>query len=223
MTAAPRRVPEDMIDFRPLRRRDQTLADLAEGLDRDALVELTTEMCDLELQLIVTAQDADVSFVPEDADADDRFAADEVDRALAWTLGHVVVHAAASSEEAAAHALTLARGLPVEGRSRYEVPWQGATTVAFLRDRIGESRRMRLAMLGAWPDRPHLGVTWQPNPGRPQLNAISTFVSGLAHEDSHLDQIRRVLGQAEAARGKASVAQPEAGGSTVSRAAQSRL
>ncbi|MDQ2803845.1 MAG: DinB family protein, partial [Pseudomonadota bacterium] len=161
-----------MLDFGSYRRRERSLPEIAAGLGRDDLRRLTAEMCDLQLELIAGAQDADATFVPDDPKADDRFAADQADSRLAWTLGHVVVHATASSEEAAAHALTLARGLPVLGRSRYEVPWQEARTAGFLRQRIAESRRMRLAMLDAWPDRPHLDSTYQPNPDRPALNAV---------------------------------------------------
>jgi hypothetical protein len=189
-----------VIDFEPYRRRETTLQDLAAGLGRENLARLTNEMCDRQLELIRTAEDLDATFVPEDPDADDPFASREEEERIAWTLGHVIVHATASSEEAAAHALTLARGLEVQGRSRYEVPWRQATTARFLRLRVEESRRMRLAMLEAWPDEPHLDVSYQPNPKRPPVNAVGRFVAGLAHDDSHLAQIAKVLAQAQAAR-----------------------
>jgi len=144
--------------------------------------------------------DEDVVFVPDDPDADDTYAANEEDVKLSWTLGHVVVHTTASSEESAALALTLARGLPVEGRSRYEVPWQEVRTADFIRGRIEESRRMRLAMLSAWPAEPHLDNAYTPYPGRPPMNAMGRFLSGLSHDDSHLEQIRKIMGQARARR-----------------------
>jgi hypothetical protein len=189
-----------VIDFEPYRLREKSLQDLAEGLGPDDLAGLTNEMCDRQQELIRDAEDPDVTFVPEDPEADDPFAADDADRGLAWTLGHVIVHTTASAEEAAAHALTLARGLEVEGRSRYEVPWREATTARFLHERIEESRRMRLAMLQAWPSPPHLDVLYQPSSKRPPQNAVARFLGGLAHDDAHLGQIAQVLAQARAAR-----------------------
>ena len=105
------------------------------------------------------------------AEANDTFAAKPEEVGLSWTLGHVVVHTAASSEESAALALVLARGLAVEGRSRYKVPWERALTVAFIRHRIEESRRMRLAMLAAWPDEPHFDNFYAPYEGRRPMNS----------------------------------------------------
>jgi DinB superfamily len=192
-----------VIDFEPMRRREKSLQDLAEGLTRDDLSKLTQEMCARELALIEDARDEDVAFVPEDPEANDTFASQAEDVGLSWTLGHVVVHATASSEESAALALVLARGLPVEGRSRYEVPWQEATTVEFLRHRIQESMRIRLSMLAAWPDQPHLENFYAPYEGRPPMNATGRFLGGLAHDDSHLEQIRKIMEQARKRRAAA--------------------
>jgi hypothetical protein len=192
-----------MLDFGPVRRKEKTLADLAEGLGRDDLVALTREMVGLQLQLLEGVEDADVTHVPDDPEANDTFAANPDDTQLAWTLGHVVVHAAASSEEAAAHALSLARGVEPHERSRYEVPWEKATTAEFLRERLRESLRMRLSMLDAWPDEPHLETVYVAAEGIPPRNAIARFLGGLSHDDSHLDQIRKVAEQARSARGVA--------------------
>src|SRR5260370_8394211 len=134
-----------------MRRREKSLQDLAEGLTREDLAKLTQEMCARELALIEDAEDEDVVFVPDDPEANDTFASQAEDVGLSWTLGHVVVHATASSEESAALALVLARGLPVEGRSRYEVPWQEQTTVEFLRHRIEESLRIPLPLPSPFP------------------------------------------------------------------------
>jgi len=205
LTRSPWAFELNVIDFEPYRRREKTLQELAEGLAVGDLARLTNEMCDRQLELVRTAEDPDVTFVPEDPDADDPFAASADEEHVAWTLGHVVLHATASSEEAAAHALKLARGLEVQGRSRYEVRWRTATTARFLRSRIEESRRMRLAMLAAWPDEPHLDVLYQSNPKRPPVNAVGRFLGGLAHDDSHLPQITKVLTQAQAARARAHV------------------
>jgi hypothetical protein len=185
-----------VIDFGPLCRREKSIQELAEGLSRDDLARLTIEMCNLQQGAIAEALDADFVFVPDDPEANDTFAASPEEVHLSWTLGHVVVHTTASSEEAAALALTLARGLPVEGRSRYEMPWQQATTAKFCRKRIEESRRMRLAILAAWPDQPDLENRYSPYEGRPAMNALSRFLSGLAHDDSHLGQMRKIMGQA---------------------------
>jgi hypothetical protein len=189
-----------VIDFSPVRSKEKTLQDLAEGLTRDDLVRLANEMCDIFQGLIADAEDPDVTFVPTDPDAKDTFAAKEEDVDLAWTLGHVIVHWTASSEEAAMHALTLARGVEITGRSRWEVDWPEATTVQFLRDRIEESRRMQLAMLEAWPARVHLDVTYTAREGATPANALGRFLGGLSHADSHRGQVTKVLEQAKAAR-----------------------
>ncbi len=189
-----------MIDFGPLHRREASVQDLAAGLTHDDLGRLTREMSDLQLASIEDAMDEDVVMVPDDPDADDTFAARPEDVGISWTLGHVVVHTTASSEESAALALVLARGLAVEGRSRYEVPWEQARSVQFVRRRIEESCRMRLAMLAGWPDKPHLANTYAPYESRPPMNALGRFLSGLAHDDSHLEQMRKIMAQARQRR-----------------------
>src|ERR1700681_180678 len=166
-----------------MRRHEVSLQQLAAGLSRNDLTKLTEEMCAQQLALIQDAQDEDVVFVPDDPDANDTFAAMAEDVGLSWTLGHVVVHSTASSEESAALALTLARGLAVDGRSRYEVPWEEARTVAFIRHRIEESLRMRLAMLASWPDTPHLDNSYAPYEGRPPMNALGRFIGGGPPDD----------------------------------------
>src|SRR5579859_2719176 len=102
-----------MLDFAPVRNRTASLPDITQNLTRENLRALTNEMIDTMQEIIADAIDADVVFVPQDPGANDTFGIPE-ERDLAWTLGHVVVHATASAEEAAALALTLARGLPVE-------------------------------------------------------------------------------------------------------------
>jgi DinB superfamily len=186
-----------MIDFTPIKNRSQTFAEFSKGVTQADLRQYTNEMIDTELDIIASATDADVVFVPLDPQAKDTFGkAEEQD--LAWTLGHVVVHATASSEEGAALSSSLARGLAVEGRSRYETPWESAKTVAQLHQRLAESRRMRLAFLETWPDEPHLDVVQELPFGT--FNATSRFLMGLYHEDSHLEQLREIMRQAHAAR-----------------------
>ncbi len=184
-----------MIDFSPLRRKETNLQELAEGLAREDLARLADEMCDIYLDLIAGAEDRDVSFVPEDPDAKDTYAATEEEVNMPWTLGHVIVHWTASSEESAALALTLARGLEVTGRSRYEVPWPSAQTLRFVRERIEDSRRMQLAMLEAWPQPPHLDNTYEPRAGARPMNAVARFLSGLSHADAHREQVTKILAQ----------------------------
>ena len=175
----------------------EALADLTAGLTKADLYHLTDEMIDTMQEIIADAIDADVTFVPDDPEANDTFGKPE-EAELSWTLGHVVVHATASSEEAAALALTLARGLLVEGRSRYEVYWETITTAAQCHQRLEESRRMRKAMLDAWPEEPHLDVTYAPYPRVGEINAIGRFIFGLYHDDAHLGQLREIMRQGRA-------------------------
>jgi hypothetical protein len=103
---------------------------------------------------------------------------------MPWTLGHLIVHVTASAEEAAAIAAELARGVPHRGgRSRSEVHWTTVTTVEQCRQRLEESRRMRLASLGMWPDQPDLSNTYlPPREGAEPVNAVIRFVNGLRHD-----------------------------------------
>jgi hypothetical protein len=184
-----------MLDFEPVRQGKQTLADLARDLSPADLHRLTDEMVDTVLSIIEGVTAADVVFVPEDPAANDAFGKAE-EANLAWTLGHVVVHAAASSEEAAALSSRLARGIEIEGRSRYETDWQTVRSVAQVRQRLEESRRMRHAFLNTWPDEAHLDVMYTGFATLGPMNAIGRFLLGLMHEDSHLEQMREIIRQA---------------------------
>jgi len=194
-----------MLDFEALREKRTTLEQLVEGLVPADLHRLTDEMVDEMLGILEGAVDADVTFLPDDPDAYDRFASDPSEEKIAWTLGHVVVHTTASAEESAALAATLARGIEIKERSRAEVPWQEVTSVAQLRDRLEESRRIRHAFLNAWPDCPHYELLYHPPypPGANPMNAIGRFVLGLNHDFPHLSQMREDLRQSRAARGAA--------------------
>ena len=184
-----------MLDFDPVRQGKQTLADLARDLAPADLHRLTDEMIDTVLAIIEEATAADVAFVPEDPAANDAFGKAE-EANLAWTLGHVIVHATASSEEAAALSSRLARGIEIEGRSRYETDWRTVRGVAQVRQRLEESRRMRHAFLDTWPTEPHLDVLFTGYTTMGPLNAVARFVFGLMHEDSHLEQMREIIRQA---------------------------
>lgn len=189
-----------MLDFTPVRNKEKTYAELVADLTVADLRDLTNEIIDHQLALIADCTDADVVFVPQDPDAEDPYAEDEADRDLAWNLGHLIVHVTASSEESAALAAEMARGVVRDGRSRSEVPWQTVTTIAQCRDRLEESRRMRLAGLEMWPDEPHLdNVRQSERVG--EINPFVRFVFGLSHDQGHLAQIENVIAQAKAARG----------------------
>ncbi len=189
-----------MLDFTPVRNKDITIDQLCADLTVDDLRRLTGEMVDAMLELLVGCTDEDVVFVPDDPTAGDTYAADPDETLLAWTLGHVVVHTTASAEEAAFLAAELARGVPHrEGRSRYEVPWRSVTTIEQCRQRLEESRRMRLASLYLWPDPPHLDNLFTTRSGA-RYNAVVHFVFGLYHDDSHLGQIAEIVRQARLAR-----------------------
>ncbi len=189
-----------LLNFNPVLARQISFNELVAGLTIEDLRELTNGMVDTMLDLIADCVDADVTFEPEDPEAEDRYATDDAEANLPWTLGHVIVHTTASSEEAAALAAELARGVAWHGRSRSEVPWQTITTIAQCRHRLEESRRMRLASLDMWPDKPYLDNRHMPYRFVGKLNAIGYFVTGLFHDDSHLAQIRNIVAQAQAAR-----------------------
>jgi len=188
-----------MLDFSAVKNGSASFADVAAGLTKADLYQVTDEMIDTMQKIVVDATDADVVFVPQDPNANDTFGKSE-DKELAWTLGHVVVHATASSEESAALALTLARGLEVEGRSRYETPWESVTTAAQIHQRLEESRHMRKAMLDAWPDKPDLEITTTPYPQIGPLNAVGRFIMGLFHDAAHIEQLEEIMRQAREVR-----------------------
>lgn len=190
-----------MLNFQAFHDKESTFAALVADLVRDDLHVLTDEMIDTTLTLIADCGDADVTFAPVDPQAYDPYAATPEEVHMPWTLGHVIVHNTASSEESAAVAAELARGVAYHGRSRYEVPWTQMRTIAGCRQRLEESRRMRLASLGMWPDAAHLDNQYQGWPDGPMVNAVGRFVLGLMHEESHLAQIREIVRQAQAARG----------------------
>jgi hypothetical protein len=187
-----------MIEFPP----GVKLAELQRRYTRDDLIEATNEMIGTLLALVEGLPDSVVTFVPDDPDAYDPFAAEEYEVHMPWTLGHVIVHITASGEEAAARGAGLARGVQVKWRDRYETPWQSATTTAHLMQRLEESHRIRIAYLNAWPEQPHLDNLWTDYEERwGALDAVGMTLSGLSHDAAHLDQIREIIRQARAALG----------------------
>lgn len=191
-----------MRDFSPVNRYALSMDSVVREWDPTPveLARETNASIDRFLALLAAATDADALFVPDDPDADDVAAADPADRGLAWTVAHNVVHATASGEEYAAIAAELARGVEFHGRPRFETPWQSIATVEQCRRRLEESRRMRLASLRMWPDRPDLERGYAPWRQSGWVNAQGIFAWGLAHDQSHHAQIARILRQAAAAR-----------------------
>lgn len=189
-----------MLDFSGIREKTTSLSEIANPLSTNDLAKNTNDMVDTVLGMLAGCEDADVTFQPEDPDASDTFASNPDEAGIAWTLGHVIVHVTAGAEEAAFLAAEMARGVEFHGRSRYETPWESVTTMAQIHQRIEESRRMRLASLGMWPDEPNLEITRDFLPGWELLNAKMQFIVGLMHASSHLDQIREIVRQAKAVR-----------------------
>jgi hypothetical protein len=189
-----------MLDFQALDEKRIRFGELIAGLSKDDLKRFTHEMVDEILEILNGTVDADVIFRPVDPQAYDRFAAAAEEEKIPWTLGHVIVHTTASAEESAALAAAMARGIPIKDRSRFEVLWGEVRTVAQLRARAEESRRMRCAFLDVWPDEPHLDLYYAPWPGADEINAVGRFVYGLRHDFSHLSQLREIVRQARQAR-----------------------
>lgn len=189
-----------MLNFQAVRVNEITFSDLIAGLEHDNLRSLTNEMIDTILGLITDCADPDVVFEPLDPEADDPFAATPEEVNLAWNLGHVIVHITASAEESALLASEMARGVEYHGRSRNEIPWKEMRTIEGCRQRLEESRRMRLASLEVWPDKAHLDVEYAAWTDGPVVNAIGRFVLGLMHDDSHVGQIEGTVRQAKSAR-----------------------
>jgi hypothetical protein len=185
-----------MLDFQPVREKKISLQELVQGLNKHDLRRELNELYAEVERLIINCTDAEVTFTPTDAQADDPYAV-QGEESLAWTLGHVIVHIKASLEEAAALAAELARGVEFHGRSRFEVPWREVTSMAQCRARMAESRHMCLASLDMWPEPPHLENTYTPQfPGALPHTCISRFASGLKHTSDHLGQIADIILQA---------------------------
>jgi hypothetical protein len=188
------------IDFGPVRAGVVELGELGRGFGPGDLAAGIRALSAQYLECLDAATDADVTFVPDDTAAADTFASDPDEVALAWTLGHVIVHVSASAEEAAFLAAELARGVEPHGRSRHEVPWATMRTVAECRKRLLESERMILASLASWPDEPNLEVASTTSKGSAR-NAPARCLGGLMHADEHLAQVSEILRQAHLDRG----------------------
>ena len=199
-----------IIDFTPVRNKEKKLIDLwrDDNITIDDLRAATNESVDYLLSLIADLDDDDVTFDPEDPNANDPYAV-EGEENIGWSVAHLIAHVTASSEEGAAFSSLLARGVEgVSERPRYETPWKDIKTKAALVQRLEESRRIRLAYLDTFPDEPHYDVYRVLSSDRSreywgQLNAPATFLSGLSHEVGHYQQIIDAKEQALAAKAQA--------------------
>jgi hypothetical protein len=190
------------IDFAPVHRGDITLQGLAAPASRADLRAVTNDLMDAIRAYLVPATDQEVIYVPHDPEADDPYAVAGEEK-IGWSLAHLVVHVTASSEEGAAFASLLARGIAIGGRLRYETHWRSVTTQDQCLRRIEESRRMCLAYLDTWPEEPHLEVYREIPPeleakfGR--MNAPVAYLFGLYHQWQHLGQFEWTLHAAQQA------------------------
>lgn len=192
-----------MIDFSPVVNGDVKLLELSESLTIDDLRAATNWSIDRMLKLIDGLTDEHMTFDPVDPTADDPYAV-EGEEKIGWSIAHIIAHVTASSEEAAAFSSLLARGVEgVKARPRYETPWRDVKSKAQCVQRLEESRRIRLAYLNTWPDKPFLdnyritGERFVAKIG--ELNAPAAFLFGLKHEVEHYAQLEDVKQQALAA------------------------
>lgn len=190
------------IDFTPVNNGDMKLGDFAKTLDVDDMRAATHESIDYLISLIEHLDDAAIVFDPVDPNANDPYAA-EGEEEIGWSIGHLIAHVTASSEEGAAFSSILGRGIPIGGRLRYETPWREITTKAQCLQRLEESRKIRLACFDALPDEPHLDV-YRDMSERAQkrlghLNLVGAYLYGLTHEIGHYEQIKAVIQQIEGA------------------------
>ena len=115
----------------------------------------------------------------------------------AWTIGHIIAHLTATSEESASLASALARGVEFADdlRLRSEVAWETLQTAAQVNAHLAESQRMCLAFLETWPDAPNLTRTATLIPQFGPMNAVGRYMLGLFHANMHLAQLREIMRQ----------------------------
>jgi len=164
-------------------------ADATRDVTHADLYVYTDEMYSELAAIIANVTDEAVTFVPHDP-------ASQEDEERGWTLGHVIAHLTATSEEAASAAAMMARGVELEQRLRYEVPWETITTARQVHERLQESHRMCRALLDAWPNSPHLEITSTLIPQLGPMNPIGRYILGLMHAQMHPEQLREIIRQA---------------------------
>lgn len=192
------------IDFSPVDDQELTLLDFANRFSRAHMRAFTNASIDFMLDIVRGLNDAQVVFMPHDPHADDPHAKPGEEH-IGWSVAHLVVHVTASSEEWATYSSVLARGIPypAEPRLRFETDWKTVTSQAQCLQRLEESRRMRLAYIDSWPDKPDLTALRELSPRFLEkfgpMNAKACFLFGLKHEVGHHAQIAEAARQAREA------------------------
>jgi hypothetical protein len=189
-----------LIDFQPVFQKEKTLLDLANEYDHADLGAALNSYVDFTLQIINGVGDEQATYIPYDSHADDPHALAKADRHIGWSLVHLVMHVTATAEEAAAFSSILARGIAIGGRLRSERNWREVTTCAEAVARLEECRRMCLAYLATWPDRPDLATVriMPENLSWMKPNAPISFLAGLLHWHKHIEQFQQVAEQVRA-------------------------
>lgn len=189
-------------DLTPVTSGEITLIEWSrqQALTVEDLRRFTDGVLDEIAAIIGDADDAGVTFIPDDPNADDPHAP-EPERYQGWSLAHLVCHTTATSEEWAAVSSLLARGIAYgrDPRPRYETDWHTMKTRAQVDQRLAESRRMRMGYLDTFPDAPQLHILREMSErfiaNNGNVNAFTAYLYGLKHEISHLDQMRETARQ----------------------------
>lgn len=188
-----------MIDFSPITNKKTNWTRFGMQFCLQDLADQTNWLTDQILDLIAEATDEDAVFAPVDPEAHDPYAENPDDENLGWNLAHVIVHITASNEESAFLAAELARGVEVEPRrSRWEVDWESVTTIKQVRERLEESRRILLASLEMWPNEAHVENYYKTERGL-KITPMVRFLLGQNHAMQHIEQIKDILRQSNAA------------------------
>lgn len=192
------------IDFTPIRERTQKAIPFAAQFSLEEIRAAAVESIDFMLDILDGLSDADVTFVPDDPDANDPHAVpDEV--SVGWNIAHIIVHVTASTEEYVSTAAVIARGInyPREPRLRYETHWKSVVSVAQCEQRLRESLRMRLAALDSFPDE-ILPGRWERSERFLEIfgevDAKAAYLLGLNHETGHRVQLVEAKRQALSVR-----------------------
>ena len=195
------------IDFTPIRERTQQAIPFAEQFSLDEIRSAAVESIDFMLGILDGLSDADVTFVPDDPDADDPHAVPE-EISGGWNIAHIIVHVTASTEEYVSTAAVIARGInyPREPRLRYETHWKSVVTVAQCEQRLRESLRIRLAALDSFPDE-ILPGRWERSERFLEIfgegDAKAAYLLGLSHETGHHAQLAEAKRQTLSVRSAA--------------------
>ena len=140
-----------MLDFSPVFTGQKSVSDITAGISTSDLPARTVEIYDAFDSRLEGLTDAEATFIGKDP-------TDEDANAQGWNVANVIVHLTAGLEEWAAIGATLARGVEVTGRSRYETPWETVTTAEQVFQRMAESRRISIGYLSVWPEEPRLDI-----------------------------------------------------------------